>query len=127
MKLIIAGGRDFHGFKGMWPAESVDLCISKPDLVTEVVCGLANGGDRCGKIWARKNKKPIKPFPADWEQYGKSAGYRRNAEMAEYADCLLAFWDGESKGTKHMIDLAKKAGLTIKVVNYDGKDITDSI
>lgn len=63
-------------------------------------------------------------FQADWDRYGKSAGYRRNAEMAKFASeegnkgVLIAFWDGESRGTKNMIDLAKRYGLKVHVVNY---------
>lgn len=56
---------------------------------------------------------------ADWDIYGKSAGYIRNAEMAKYADACVVFWDGKSRGTKHMIDLAKKEGIGLKVVNYN--------
>jgi hypothetical protein len=58
---------------------------------------------------------PLKIFPAQWSIYGKGAGYIRNREMAQYADALIAFWDGKSKGTKNMIDEAKKQGLIIKV------------
>jgi hypothetical protein len=57
----------------------------------------------------------VERYPADWERYGKSAGYRRNKEMALVAQALVAFWDGESLGTKHMIDIAHKYKLTIKI------------
>ena len=57
-------------------------------------------------------------FPADWDKYGKAAGYKRNGEMARNADALIAFWDGKSRGTKHMIDLAKKYDLQARVVMY---------
>jgi len=59
---------------------------------------------------------------ADWDKYGKSAGYKRNEEMAIYSKedngVLIAFWDEVSKGTKHMIDLANKHGLKVFVVKY---------
>lgn len=57
-------------------------------------------------------------MPADWNKYGKSAGYKRNEQMAIYADACLAFWDGKSKGTKHMIGLAKRHNLRLKVVLF---------
>lgn len=57
----------------------------------------------------------LKLYPADWKKYGSSAGYIRNDEMAKYADCLIAFWDGKSKGTKHMIDLAVKRKIKVKL------------
>ena len=59
---------------------------------------------------------PIKRFPADWENLGRGAGYVRNVQMAFYADALIAFWDGESRGTKHMIDIAKEKGLMVRVI-----------
>ncbi len=58
---------------------------------------------------------PIKKFPANWTAYGMSAGYKRNQQMAENADALIALWDGESKGTKHMIDIATQKGLWVHV------------
>ena len=58
-------------------------------------------------------------YPAQWDKYGKRAGYRRNEQMAEVADGLIAFWDGQSKGTKHMIDIMTEKNLPTKVVRYD--------
>jgi len=83
----------------------------------EIVCGMTNGADLLGKRYGEEHRYPIKEFPPDWTK-GKSAGYIRNEEMAKYADALIAFWDGSSKGTKHMIDLAKKYNLKVKVQKY---------
>ena len=58
---------------------------------------------------------PVKRVPANWEKFGRSAGHRRNAEMAQYADGLVAFWDGLSPGTRSMIDLAKGRGLKVHI------------
>jgi hypothetical protein len=123
VKLIIAGGRDFLGFPGMTGIAAVDSAVPNPSSVSEVVCGGARGADSRGAAWAEWHDIKVKDFPAEWDKYGKSAGYRRNVDMAVYADALLAFWDGESKGTKHMIDIAKDQGLLIKVYNYKGKRI----
>lgn len=60
----------------------------------------------------------VQSFPADWQKNGKSAGYKRNEEMAQNSDALIAFWDGESKGTKHMIDTAKRYRLSTRIVKY---------
>ena len=84
----------------------------------EIVSGAANGADKLGEKYASEKEYSIKQFPADWNKYGKSAGYKRNEEMARYADALIAFWDGESKGTKHMIDLANKYNLKINIIQY---------
>lgn len=107
MKLIIAGGRDFNNPEIF--INAMEELIKKLDINLdnlEIVSGTAVGADKMGEEWALINSIPIKYFPAKWVTYGKSAGYRRNAQMADYADVLLAFWDGKSKGTKHMIDLS---------------------
>ena len=74
-------------------------------MVSEIISGTAQGVDKLGEQIAQKYGIPVKRFPADWSRFGKSAGYRRNTEMANYADTLVAVWDGQSKGTKHMIDI----------------------
>jgi hypothetical protein len=94
------------------------------DTVTEVVSGCAHGADKLGERWAASLKIPVARFPADWDTHGKRAGFIRNSEMAEYADACIVFWNGTSKGTKHMIDIAKrKQGMrlitvTVTPVNY---------
>ena len=77
---------------------------------------MAPGVDTLAVRWANYHGYPLKEFPADWNKYGKAAGYRRNVEMAEYADLLIAFWDGKSPGTKHMIDIMKSKGKHGKIV-----------
>jgi hypothetical protein len=84
-------------------------------IVSEVVSGGARGVDRLGEDWAKINKVPVTRFLADWNKYGKRAGYVRNAVMASYGTALVAVWDGCSKGTKHMIDLAAAKGLPVHI------------
>jgi hypothetical protein len=112
MRTIIAGGRDFNDFTML--CESMDEI---PWVVSEVVSGTAKGADRLGERWAGDN--PVKLFPADWNKHGKAAGHIRNSEMAKYAEALVAFWDGKSKGTKGMIETAVKKGLYVKVFFYE--------
>jgi hypothetical protein len=116
MKLIIAGGRDFDNYEQL-KLVMKKLKLKKHDNL-EIVSGLARGADTLGMIWADKHNKPIAKFPAAWNKHGRAAGYIRNGEMAEYATHLLAFWDGKSRGTKHMIDIARKLGLKIKISKY---------
>ena len=96
MKVIIAGSRTLHG-----PVDkaAVNSCF----VITEVVSGGAVGVDRAGEQWAKQFNIPVKVFPAKWDTDGKAAGIYRNIEMAEYADALIAIWDGKSRGTLHMI------------------------
>lgn len=84
----------------------------------QIVCGMARGADRLGERYAKEHGYQVIYFPADWDLDGKSAGFKRNVRMAEYADALVAFWDGESKGTKHMIEIAKEKGLDIRIKRY---------
>lgn len=72
-------------------------------LFNEIVSGGAQGIDFLAELYAKKKTIPFKEFPADWKNLGKKAGFIRNSEMAEYADGLIAIWDGKSKGTFHMI------------------------
>lgn len=116
MKVIIAGGRDFNDFEMLKNfCDSVLVNVEKP---ISIVSGVAPGADSLGEKYAKLRGYTIVQFPADWDRYGKSAGYRRNSEMAEYGDALIAFWDGKSKGTEHMINLAKARELKIRVKKF---------
>lgn len=110
MKTIIAGCRDLHDYNIVLRA------VAKANMtITEVVSGGADGVDALGEQYARASGLAIKVFPAAWGKHGRAAGPIRNAQMAEYADQLIAVWDGKSPGTKNMIDLAKKSQLVIYV------------
>ena len=116
-KVIIAGGRDLT--PSFFPTLMI-VCdhLLKNKTEVEIVSGKAKGADQLGEAYAKLKGYQIKEFPADWDNLGKSAGFKRNVQMAEYADALIAFWDGKSKGTKHMIDTAEKSGLQVKIINY---------
>jgi len=122
MRLIIAGGRDFEDYDLLLKTMNNHHTCLDPDL--EVVSGAARGADKLGERLAKEFNLGLKQFPADWDTHGKSAGYIRNSEMVDYADILIAFWDGKSKGTKHMIDLATKRGLEVRIVKYTKYNIT---
>lgn len=88
--------------------------------VLEVVSGTADGPDSHGETWASRRGVPVERFPADWDEHGKAAGPIRNQQMAEYADVLVAVWDGESSGTENMIDTALQEGLEVHVYQHRG-------
>lgn len=73
-----------------------------------IIEGEARGVDSIAKQWAIDHNKQIEAYPANWDLYGKSAGFRRNVDMVKACDYCLIIWDGESKGTKHDIDLCKQ-------------------
>jgi hypothetical protein len=114
-KLIIAGGRGFDNYKTL--KEICDVILQEKNEV-QIISGTAKGADKLGERYAQEKGYKLIKVPADWGNHGKSAGYKRNEEMAKIADGLIAFWDGKSKGTRHMINLAKKYNLQIKVQDY---------
>lgn len=116
MKVIIAGGRDFTDYGLL--CERCDHFLQRHWGDIEIVSGMAEGADTLGMMYANERAIPLERFPANWEAFGKNAGPIRNKKMAEYADSLIAFWDGKSKGTKNMIDVASQLGLTVKIVKY---------
>ena len=122
-RIIIAGGRDFNDYNLL--KEKVNNLISEKRKTHQIyiVSGKARGADSLGEKYANENGLNIMEFPADWDKHGKSAGYKRNLEMAENADALIAFWDGESRGTKHMIDIAKEKNLLTRIIRYDERNI----
>ncbi len=113
MKTIIAGSRSCKNRLILLTA--LHRCGWTP---TAVVSGAAPGADRLGERWAAAMNIPCFRFPADWDRYGKAAGYIRNETMAANAEALIALWDGRSPGTKHMIDIARKKGLKVYVHRF---------
>lgn len=116
-KLIIAGGRDFANYPLLQKKVDVMISAKRFSHQIEIVSGKAKGADTMGEQYAKANDFLVKEFPADWNA-GRSAGYTRNKEMAEYADACICFWNGRSSGTKHMIDLATAQGLPVRVIPY---------
>lgn len=115
MKLIIAGSRSITDYctvrnavisSGLWLKYGNNL---------EIVCGMARGVDMLGYDFASNNRLLVHKFPANWD-LGKSAGHIRNRQMGDFADCLLAIWDGKSKGTKGMIEYMTKLGKKVYIV-----------
>lgn len=130
LRIIVAGGRDFDDFDLLRDSILNYLCeidgtgtVHNPSQI-KFISGTARGADVFGEQFAYTYGYDVIRFPADWDRYGKSAGYRRNTEMAKYASeegntgVLIAFWNGRSRGTKNMIDLGKRYGLDVHVLKY---------
>jgi hypothetical protein len=136
MKVIVAGSRGFYNFihqiKNL-PVEEAravntrhrDILYSvlnkllKGKIGVTIISGAAAGADAAGEEYAFQNCLQLISKPADWDTHGKSAGYKRNAEMAEIATHCVIFWDGSSKGSKHMLDIAKSKKLPTVLVHYN--------
>ena len=107
---IIAGGRDINDYQLVLDA----VKESGFDIGT-VVSGGAKGVDTLGEMYSEQNMLNLKIFRPDWDTHGRAAGPIRNRKMAENAEALIAIWDGKSRGTKNMIETAKKLGLLVYV------------
>lgn len=116
-RVIIAGSREFNDYKML--CEYCDKILSNIEDEIVIVSGAARGADHLGMCYADERGYKIQYFFPDWDKYGKSAGYRRNVQMAENADALIAFWDGKSRGTKHMINIAEERGLPVRVKLFE--------
>ena len=126
LRIIIAGSRDFKDYN-LLSEKVMEFIESKEDddfECVEFISGAARGADTLGEQFAYSCGYEVKRFLPSWDRLGKRAGYVRNAEMAKYAvengntGVLIAFWDGKSKGTKHMIDLAERYGLEVHIVRF---------
>lgn len=115
-RVIIAGGRDFNNYAGL--TASLDYLLKNINDEIQIVCGMARGADRLGEQYAKEHGYKVIYFPADWDLDGRSAGFKRNVKMADNADALVAFWDGKSAGTKHMIEIARSKGLDVRIKRY---------
>ena len=117
MKIIVAGSRSFNDYYLLCDKLNYYLKDLENPII---VCGEARGADALGKMYAYKHNLSVSSFPADWS-IGRNAGYIRNETMAKYADALIAFWDGKSKGTEHMIKTMRNLGKRVRVVKFGDK------
>lgn len=130
LRIIVAGSRDFNDYQLLsdkimgYLTDIEDTDKFKNLSQIKFISGTARGADVLGEQFAYTWGYDVVKFPANWDGLGNRAGYVRNAEMAKYAiadgnyGVLIAFWDGKSKGTKHMIDLAEKNGLEVHIVRF---------
>lgn len=115
--LLIAGSRNFEDWKifEMVTREIID----GDERFTVIVEGGASGADSMARRYAGENGMTAEEFRADWKQYGRAAGPKRNDEMVKYVaernGTALFFWDGESKGTKQCIDSARRKGIDVTI------------
>lgn len=118
MRYIVAGSREFGDSAFLY---AVMDALLAGDQSPEIVSGGARGADTLGEHYAANRGIPLKVFPADWSQHGKSAGHRRNQQMAEYGHVLVAFWVNKSTGTRDMINRALDQRLRVHVFQFPAK------
>jgi len=106
VKVVICGSRNLENYR------LVEEAVSRSGYsISTVISGGARGVDRLGMAFARAHHLPVQVFMPDWERLGKRAGFVRNRQMAEIAEAVVAVWDGQSRGTRHMIELASLRNL----------------
>jgi len=119
MKVIVAGSREFTDYQVV-----CRVLHAHRQQITQIITGGARGADRLGlHRWSWKHQVPHKLFRAEWERWGKSAGMRRNAQMAQAGDVLVAFWSLTSRGTAHMIGEMQRLGKPVVVFGIDGREV----
>ena len=121
-KVIIAGSRGFSNYKLLKEKCNEYLREKRKEYNIIIISGGARGADTLAEKYAQDEGFSLEVFPANWNKFGKSAGFIRNEQMAEIADALIAFWDGKSHGTKHMIEIMENKKLLVRVVNYETSD-----
>lgn len=114
MKLIVSGSRSFTDYQ-----QVCRVLGEHRQHITQVITGGARGADRLGYRWTWKHQVKHQLFRADWERFGKSAGVRRNHQMAQAGDVLVAFWDGRSPGTAHMVQCMTQLGKPVVVIRVE--------
>lgn len=124
MKILVCGSRTFNNALLLGSVLEGLLSIVQIEVLVE---GEAKGADKLGRFWAEGAGVPVDPHPADWETFGKSAGYLRNVEMLNTdPDLVIAFFDKpeeESKGTAMMCRLAEDKGTEVwKIFNIPSKE-----
>lgn len=120
-KLIVAGSRSFTDYDLMYRVLIAMADVEFADVAVSIVSGMAKGADALAVRFAIEHNIKLYEFPANWYPNGsidRGAGYKRNAEMGNFADGLLAFWDGHSNGTKHMIDYMRKLNKPVHINNF---------
>ena len=113
-KVIVAGSRTFNDYKLL--EKTLNQMYPEP---IQVFCGGSIGADQLGKTWAAKKGYEVKIFFPQWQQDGIDAGFNRNVEMADYCDEAICVWDGESKGTAHMIRIMEGLGKPCHVLRFN--------
>lgn len=114
--VIVAGSRAFNNFALLEKTLDALLVNKLPDVA--IISGGAEGADKLGEAYAMLKGFRLMKYPAQWKKHGKSAGFKRNREMAEVGDALVAFWDKASRGTEHMINCMEEMDKPVRVVTF---------
>ncbi len=114
-KVVICGCRNYNDYAAL--RAFADACLvhvrEQEDIC--IVSGTCAGVDRLGERYAAERGYAVERHPADWVNYGRAAGPRRNREMVDCSDCVIALWDGHSPGTKSLLEYARRCGKPLRI------------
>jgi hypothetical protein len=116
MKVAVIGSRGLR-------VEGLEQYL--PPQTSQIISGGAKGVDACARDWALAHGVPLREFLPQYEVYGRAAPLRRNLTIIRHADLVLAFWDGQSRGTKYVIENCKRLGVPCRV--YLPKDLNSPL
>jgi len=108
VKTIIAGSRTITDYDLL-----LDVIKESGFCITSVVSGCAKGVDTLGELYAKENNLPLHTYVPNWDKFGKKAGYMRNIEMSRIAEALIVIIENNSRGSTHMLNIAKEKGLKV--------------
>lgn len=114
MKLIIAGSRDFSADEYVF---AVMRPICPEHHIEKIVCSSDRGIDVLAKLWAEEHKIPVREFPIERDKHGRRALFVRNEQMVACGTDMILFWDGKTPGIQHLLDIALKAGMPVRIHN----------
>ncbi len=119
MKIAIVGSRTFEDYELL--CKFIGSVLSDGELasVEAVVSGAARGADTLAERYAAERGLEMIVFPAEWKKYGRRAGFIRNVDIIRECDICFAFWDGESHGTKHDIELCDETGKPCHICYFE--------
>ena len=119
MIVLVCGSRSWTDKSVVWATLN-----SKLASIHRIIQGDCRGPDLFAREWAIAQSIPVESYPAKWKEYGRSAGFKRNQQMLDEGkpDLVIAYWDGVSRGTEHMLTIAKKAGVKVIAICTCGRE-----
>jgi hypothetical protein len=133
-RVLVCGSRYFDDYSSLcrWLDHLLKRVLNTHRVI--IIHGACRGADTLAESYARSRGLFVEAYPADWDRYGRSAGPKRNAKMIGIANAVVAFWDGNSVGTRDTIERAKQKGIPLRIVGGSGespdslpKDVRDTI
>lgn len=121
VKIIVFGTRHYNNRK-QFHETILDYLENFDEPVLFISGAAPSGADDLIIRWCLKFNYPCLKMPADWDKFGKAAGFRRNEDMAKIATHALGFWDGQSPGSKHMSELSDEYKLHKKIILINAKE-----